>query len=252
VPPAADCKGNGRQLFDLSADPYETTNVLGRAPAALVRPAVQPVRRTRTASRPFPRGKRSGAAPPLRQIRRPTAPQPTQSLLPARASPVRRPPRPQLARLDALLSVLVHCSGPDCRHPLGFLHPGGDVLTFEQASARAREAPSRARQPAQPRPATVRRPDGAGLLAHSPRLSCLHASPAAQLCRVWQPSSRRRGCRPAALTATAPAWATAPQAMDPRHNALYAALPRFAFKTCYPLYVPGAAPRRTRTCSPPC
>ncbi|GFR47079.1 hypothetical protein Agub_g8766 [Astrephomene gubernaculifera] len=64
-----------------------------------------------------------------------------------------------LTRLDAMLSVLVHCSGADCLHPLGALHPTGDVLTFEQA-------------------------------------------------------------------------------MHPRHDALYASLPRFSFATCYPFYVP--------------
>jgi hypothetical protein len=65
------CKGNRRELYDLSTDPYEQTN-LEDAPAKL------------------------------------------------------------LSRLDAVLSVLVHCKGVDCAHPYGVLHPAGEVLTFEQ------------------------------------------------------------------------------------------------------------------------
>ncbi|EFJ52546.1 hypothetical protein VOLCADRAFT_86751 [Volvox carteri f. nagariensis] len=67
------CKDNGRELYDLSHDPYEADNVLGQAAPAL------------------------------------------------------------LSRLDAVLSVLVHCRGGDCVHPYGVLHPAGDVLTFAEA-----------------------------------------------------------------------------------------------------------------------
>ncbi|GIL62033.1 hypothetical protein Vafri_16345 [Volvox africanus] len=93
------CKWNQRELYDLTSDPYEETNVLSSAPAAL------------------------------------------------------------LDRLDAVLSVLVHCRGADCAHPYAVLHPAGEVVTFAQT-------------------------------------------------------------------------------MEPRYDALYASLPRFAFATCYPGYVP--------------
>ncbi|GIL94933.1 hypothetical protein Vretimale_1038, partial [Volvox reticuliferus] len=93
------CKDNQRELYDLSSDPYEETNVLSSAPVAL------------------------------------------------------------MDRLEAVLSVLVHCRGADCSLPYGVLHPAGEVVTFAQA-------------------------------------------------------------------------------MDPRYDALYASLPRFAFSTCYPGYVP--------------
>ncbi|GLI61011.1 hypothetical protein VaNZ11_003273 [Volvox africanus] len=93
------CKGNQRELYDLTYDPYEETNVLSSAPAAL------------------------------------------------------------LDRLNAVLSVLVHCRGADCSHPYAVLHPAGEVVTFAQT-------------------------------------------------------------------------------MEPRYDALYASLPRFAFATCYPGYVP--------------
>lgn len=69
------CRGNTRELYDLSTDPYEQYNVADVAPQALIN------------------------------------------------------------RLDAVMSVLVHCSGADCVHPHGVLHPKGNVLTFAQVGA---------------------------------------------------------------------------------------------------------------------
>ncbi|KAG2447062.1 hypothetical protein HYH02_007813 [Chlamydomonas schloesseri] len=40
-----------------------------------------------------------------------------------------------VARLDAVLSALVHCSGASCRNPYSLLHPGGGVRNFAETLA---------------------------------------------------------------------------------------------------------------------